>query len=311
MKSSEISMQGVLLTLASTTLFALASPYVKLLSPLSGGDIFAWRTIWTAPFLLALIVSRGRIPALRALIVAIHAEPRDAIALVTCAGLLGLQQWLFMWAPLHGKMRDVSLGYFLLPIVMVLVGRLVDRQRVHWLQWIAIGFATLGVLHEFIVDGGASWPLLIVAVGFPPYFLLRRRLKHDSLTVFAAEIAILLPFAAATACRSQSFDGVAGRAAMLVVLLLGLGFLSALSFALYLKASSMLPMGLFGLLGYMEPILLAAISVFIFREQLSPEAIWTFLPICLSVLATATYVIRSRPRRYPRKQQPNSSLTAG
>ncbi len=297
MKSSEISLQGVLLTLASTTLFALVSPYVKLLSPLSGSDIFAWRTIWTAPFLLALVVCQGRIPSLRELVGEILAKPEYAIVLVACAGLLGVQQWLFMWAPLHGHMRDVSLGYFLLPIVMVLVGWIVDKQRVHWLQWMAIGFATVGVLHEFIMDGGVSWPLLIVAGGFPLYFLLRRRLKHDSLTVLAAEIAILLPFAAATACMSESYSDVASHTHLLTVLLPGLGLLSALSFALYLKASRMLPMGLFGLLGYIEPILLAVISVFIFQEQLSSGEFWTFLPISLSVLATATYVAHSRPRR--------------
>ncbi len=226
MKSSEISLQGVLLTLASTTLFALVSPYVKLLSPLSGSDIFAWRTIWTAPFLVALVVFQGRISSLRALFSEIFAKPGYAIVLVACAGLLGVQQWLFMWAPLHGHMRDVSLGYFLLPIVMVLVGWIVDKQRVHWLQWMAIGFATIGVLHEFIMDGGVSWSLLIVAGGFPLYFLLRRRLKHDSLTVLAAEIAILLPFAAATARMSDSYSDVAGHTHLLTVLLPGLGLLS-------------------------------------------------------------------------------------
>lgn len=297
MKSAGIPLQGVLLTLASTTLFALASPYVTFLSPLSGSDIFAWRTIWTVPFILMLVASRGRVGALFALAKQIRSQPRYALVLFTCAGLLGLQQWLFLWAPLHGRMRDISLGYFLLPIVMVIVGWLVDRQRIHVLQWISVALASIGVAHEFLLDAGVSWPLLVVALGFPPYFLLRRQLTHDSLTVFAAEITILLPIAVATACKSESLHDAAIRTGLFTVLLPGLGLLSALSFTLYLKASRMLPIGLFGLLGYVEPTLLVGVSVFVFREKLAPQDIWTFLPIALSVLFTAIYVVQGRPRQ--------------
>lgn len=111
--------RGILLSATASTMFALLSVYAKLLAPLTGLDIFAWRILWTAPGALALIALRGRWPALVALVSRSVRDWRLLIALPVSAELLGLQLWLFLWAPLHGRMLEVSLGYFLLPLTMV------------------------------------------------------------------------------------------------------------------------------------------------------------------------------------------------
>lgn len=293
MKSKAVPLQGVFLALTATTLFAFVSPYVKLLSPLSGTDIFAWRVVWTAPFVLILMVAQKRFQAFHALIFDLREDPHSALRLLVCASILGLQQWLFLWAPLHGHMLEVSLGYFVLPIVLVLVGWLVDRQRVHVLQWVAVAFAMTGVAHKLVADADISWPLLVVALGFPTYFLLRRKLQHDSLTLFAAETLLLLPVAIVSIFRSETLSHVIYRIDMLTILLPGLGVVSALSFAAYLKASRILPIALFGLLGYVEPILLVVISTYVFREGFAHGEGWTYIPIFLSVATTALYVART------------------
>lgn len=152
MNTTDVSLPGVALAVAATTMFALVTPYVTLLSPLSGMDIFAWRMIWTMPFTLLLIASQRGFGKVFALVHEMRRKPGMGLTLVACAGLLGLQQWLFLWAPLHGRMLEVSLGYFLLPIVMVLVGWIVDRQRIHPMQWAAVALATIGVAHEFLLN---------------------------------------------------------------------------------------------------------------------------------------------------------------
>jgi chloramphenicol-sensitive protein RarD len=226
MNTTAVPLRGVALAVTATSMFALISPYVTLLSPLSGIDIFAWRMIWTMPFTLLLLGSQKGFGKLLALASELLRQPRKGLALIACAALLGLQQWLFLWAPLHGRMLEVSLGYFLLPIVMVLVGWLVDRQRIHPLQWLAVAFAAIGVAHEFLYSQAFSWPTLVVALGFPPYFLLRRRFQQDSLTIFAAELSVMLPAAFILAFTSESFQVVAQRMDMLTILLPGLGILS-------------------------------------------------------------------------------------
>jgi RarD protein len=139
-------------------MFALLSAYAKLLAPLSGLDIFAWRIVWTVPGALLLIVLRKRLPILRQLLYRMVTQPRLAIAMGVSAVLLGAQLWVFLWAPLHGRMLEVSLGYFLLPLVMVLVGRFYYHERLDGLQWLAVICAALGVAHELWMTGAFSWP---------------------------------------------------------------------------------------------------------------------------------------------------------
>ncbi|NHL70127.1 EamA family transporter RarD [Burkholderia ambifaria] len=290
--------RGIVLSVLASTLFALMSAYAKLLAPLTGLDIFAWRIVWTAPGALALIALRGRWPALVELVRRSVRDWRLLIALPVSAALLGLQLWLFLWAPLHGRMLEVSLGYFLLPLTMVLVGRFYYHERLDPLQSAAVAFAALGVAHEVWATRAFAWPTLVVALGYPPYFVLRRRINADSLAAFAVEIVLLCPFALAMV--STSATPVANHPLLWAVLLPGLGVLSTLALASYLKASRMLPMALFGILGYVEPVLLVAVSLLLLGETLSVAQLATYGPIWVAVALTAWHsamLMRRLPAR--------------
>lgn len=284
--------RGIALSVIASTLFALMSVYAKLLTPLTGLDIFAWRVIWTVPGAFALIALRSRLPQLKALSMRVIREPRTALLLAVSAALLGAQLWVFLWAPLHGRMLEVSLGYFLLPLTMVLLGRFYYHERLEPLQWLAVGCAALGVLHELWVTRAFSWPTLLVAIGYPPYFVLRRKINADSLTAFALEMSLLLPFALAMALHGGSLALLSGRVDMWLLLLPGLGALSTVALATYLKASRLLPMALFGILGYVEPVLLVIVSVTLLGESLTAQQLGTYVPIWIAVGLTGLHSAR-------------------
>jgi chloramphenicol-sensitive protein RarD len=284
--------RGIALSVGASALFALLSAYVKLLAPLSGLDIFAWRVIWTVPGALLLIALRQRWPLLRQLVARGVKEPHIGAALVASAAMLGLQLWVFLWAPLHGRMLEVSLGYFLLPLSMVLLGRFYYRERIDGLQWLAVACAAVGVAHEVWVTGAVSWPTLLVALGYPPYFVLRRKIQADSLTAFAVEMTLLLPVAFIQVVTGGSLRMLAGRYDMWCLLLPGLGALSTVALASYLKASRLLPMALFGILGYVEPVLLVLVSVTLLGETLTAQQLATYAPIWLAVAFTALHGVR-------------------
>src|SRR6202011_3105631 len=178
--------------------------------------------VWTVPGALVLIMLRKRLPILRQLLYRMVMEPTLGAAMVVSAALLGAQLWVFLWAPLHGRMLEVSLGYFLLPLVMVLVGRFYYRESLDGLQWLAVICAVLGVVHELWMTGAFSWPTLLVALGYPPYFVLRRKIDADSLASFAVEMTLLLPVATVLLATSATATAVAGRIGMWGVLLPGL-----------------------------------------------------------------------------------------
>ncbi|TAL99170.1 MAG: EamA family transporter RarD [Paraburkholderia sp.] len=284
--------RGIALSVGASALFALLSAYAKLLAPLTGLDIFAWRIIWTVPGALLLIALRGRLPALRELALRAVSQPRIGFALVVSAALLGVQLWVFLWAPLHGRMLEVSLGYFLLPLIMVLVGRFYYHERLDGLQWLAVACAALGVAHELWMTRAFSWPTLLVALGYPPYFVLRRKINADSLTAFALEVSLLFPVAIAFVVTGGSLALLAGRYDMWFLLLPGLGALSTVALASYLKASRLLPMALFGILGYVEPVLLVIVSVTLLRETISAAQLATYGPIWIAVALTALHGVR-------------------
>lgn len=283
--------RGITLSVAATTLFALLSVYTRILHPLDGLGIFAWRIVWTVPGALLLVGLRGRRGELTAIARASLRAPIRGLMLVVASALLGTQLWLFMWAPLHGRLLEVSLGYFLLPVSMVLVGRFYYREQFVPLQWLAVAFAALGVVHELWVTHAFSWPTLVVAVGYPPYFILRRKLRGDSLATFALEVLLLLPVAVTVIALSPGAQVALHRPLLGGLLLPALGALSTIALASYLAASRLLPMALFGILGYVEPVLLVIFSVVLLGETLSATQIGTYAPIWVAVAITAVHSV--------------------
>jgi chloramphenicol-sensitive protein RarD len=284
--------RGVALSVNASTLFAMLSAYTLWLAPLGGLDVFAWRVIWTVPGALLLLVQRGRTAQMRALFGRMLNDARTALVLLRSAALLGVQMWLFQWAPLHGRMLEVSLGYFLLPLVMVLVGRFHYRERLDAMQWCAVACAAVGVSHELFATHALAWPTLLVAFGYPLYFVLRRRIEADSLTTFAIEMLLLLPVAAVEVWLGGSLDLLEPRPMLAFALLPGLGVLSAVAQALYLKASRVLPLGLFGILCYLEPVLLVVVSVTLLGERFEARQLATYGPIWIAVSLTALHSAR-------------------
>lgn len=274
---------GILLSVASSALFATMYYYATLMQPFDGDVVFAWRILMGLP-MLALVVQRARGWG------AVRQAARDFSrgkflgAMIVCSLLLGVQLWLFVWAPLHGHALNVSMGYFLLPLVMVLVGRLFYREQLSaWQVW-AVAFAALGVGHEWWRLGTVSWTTLLVALGYPPYFMLRRRLRVDALTSLWFDMFFLLP-AAVLVLQAQGAEVVRQFATYprLILQVPVLGLLSAVSLAMYLAASRILPLSLFGLLSYVEPVLLFWVAFLLMGEPVAPAQWLTYIPIWIAV----------------------------
>jgi hypothetical protein len=170
--------------------------------------------------------------------------------------LVSVQLWLFMWAPLNGYSLDVSLGYFLLPLTMVLTGRLAYGERLSYLQKIAVFFACLGVINEVYQVGGFSWATLLVCIGYPTYFVVRKRLATDNLGGLWLDMTLTLPVAFWFVQSGEQGFNVFDQHPWLSLLIPLLGVISASALVVYIIASRLLPFSLFGLLSYVEPVLL-------------------------------------------------------
>lgn len=275
--------KGIALSVLASVLFAVMYFYTSLLAPLTGVEIFGWRMLLTAPCMTLFMLLSGEWRHVGAILKRLLGQPLLLLALPLSAALLGVQLWLFMWAPLNGYSLDVSLGYFLLPLTMVLTGRIVYGEQLSRLQKIAAGLATLGVLNELYQVGSFSWATLLVAIGYPVYFVLRKRLAADNLGGLWLDMALLLPIALWFVQSGEQGFAVVDQHPWLYLLIPLLGLISASALVAYIIASRLLPFSLFGLLSYVEPVLLLGVALLL-GESIKAGEWLTYLPIWLAVL---------------------------
>lgn len=275
--------KGIVLSVLASVLFAVMYFYTSLLEPLTGVEIFGWRMLLTVPCMTVFMMVSGEWRRVREVLLRVAGKPLLLLGLLLSSGLLGVQLWLFMWAPLNGHSLDVSLGYFLLPLTMVLTGRLVYGERLSRLQKIAAFFACLGVLNELYQVGSFSWATLLVAIGYPTYFVLRRRLATDNLGGLWLDMALLLPVALWFVQSGEQGFAVFDLWPWLYLLIPLLGVISASALVCYIIASRLLAFSLFGLLSYVEPVLLLGVSLLL-GENIKAGEWLTYVPIWMAVL---------------------------
>lgn len=275
--------KGVVLSVAASVLFAVMYYFTSLLTPLSGLEIFGWRMLLTVPCMTVFMVVSGEWRHVWELLRLLAGKPQLIGGIVLSSVLLGVQLWLFMWAPLNGRSLDVSLGYFLLPLTMVLTGRLVYGEKLSRLQLIAVVLAAIGVLNELYRVGGFSWATLLVIIGYPIYFVLRKRLATDHLGGLWLDMALMLPVALWFVQSGEQGFAVLDAHKGLYGLIPMLGLISASALVCYIIASRLLAFSLFGLLSYVEPVLLLGVALLL-GESIGPGEWLTYIPIWLAVM---------------------------
>lgn len=292
--------KGVALSVFSSVLFALLYYYASLMTPLSGEIVFGWRMLLTMPCVGLFLLYSGDWRLATALLAQLRTRPLLWLGLPLSAALVGVQLWIFMWAPINGRGLPVSLGYFMMPLVLVLIGRFVYQERPTRLQWLAVGCAAVGVANQLWQVGGVSWETLVVAIGYPLYFVWRRWLGNDNLGGLWCDMLLMLPVAAWFVLSSDAPLAAFGERPLLYLLVVGLGMISALALVCYILASRQLPFSLFGLLGYVEPVLLVVVSL-ILGESISAAEWPTYIAIWIAVGLLVLEGVRKLLafRRYP------------
>ncbi|MGR9459425.1 EamA family transporter RarD (plasmid) [Rhizobium leguminosarum] len=294
-----LGQKGVALIISASVLFAGFYYLAPLLFPLSGTEIFGWRMLLTLPFITLLMLGCREWYQVEDIVARAFRHPLLILGLLLSSALLGVQQWLFLWAPVAGSALEVSLGYFLLPLTMLLVGRVLYRDQLRPLQIVAAASAMVGVFHELFRQGTFSWETLLVALGFPAYFVLRKVLRTNNLGGLWFDIALMSPVCLYIAL-SGDVASYLSRAPSLSILVTLLAAMSAVAFMAYTSASKMMPLALFGLMGYIEPVLLFIVSLAI-GESVGSEEILTYGPVIAAVviLAADGFIGLMRPKVAP------------
>ena len=256
--------KGLVAAAAAFAIWGLFPLYFHPLHQIGAVQVIAHRVVWSCLVVLAWIVMRGELPSLRATL----GNPSVLWRLAVTAGLITLNWLVYVWGVLHGRVVETSLGYFIGPLVNVLLGVVVLSERLTPAQWTAVALAAGGVAYLTIMAGGLPWIALTLAFSFALYGLIRKIVRVESLPGLATETLVLVPVAAVYLlwCESAGTGALGHVGPTLTVLLIGTGPLTAITLFLFAYGTRLLPYSTIGVLQYIAPTLQFACGVFALHE---------------------------------------------
>ncbi|WP_252271767.1 EamA family transporter RarD [Pseudomonas subflava] len=287
--------RGYPLGIAAYLIWGLFPLYFKAIQAVPALEIIAHRAIWSALFgalLLALWKHPGWWRELR--------DNPKRLAVLTASGLLIASNWLvYVWAVNNGRMLEASLGYYINPLVNVLLGMLLLGERLRRLQWVAVGLAALGVLQQLWQVGSIPWVSLVLALSFGFYGLIRKQAPVAALPGLVVETWLLLPLALGwlmlhpAAMSTQPAFWSSSEALWLIAA----GPITLVPLLCFNAAARHLPYTTLGFLQYIAPTLVLLQAVLLFGEVLEPSKLVSFACIWAALFIYSLDIWLSLRRR--------------
>jgi chloramphenicol-sensitive protein RarD len=288
---------GLLYAVGAYVLWGVLPLYFLLMQPAGAFEIVAWRILFSLVFCaLLLTVTRGWRPFL-----AIARQPR-LLFLMALAGLLIYINWqTYILGTLSGQVVETSLGYFINPIVTVLLSVLVLHERLRMLQWAAIGISLVAVLVLAIGHGSVPWLALVLAGSFGTYGLVKKHVgpRVDAVSGLSLETAWLAPLATVQLIVVATLPGgiVFGTISPFHTgLILISGVATAVPLLMFASATRRLPLAYVGFIQFVAPLLQFAIGVFVLHEPMPPERWAGFAVVWVAVLVLIIDMARAARR---------------
>ena len=266
--------------------------YWPLLEPAGAIEILAHRIVWSAITMSLLVLMLRRGPALRAL-----ATDRRTFLLLSVAAVVITCNWGgYIWGVTNGRVVEASLGYFINPLVTVLMGVFILGERLRPGQWAALGLGGLAVVVLAVDYGRPPWIALLLAFSFGTYGLAKKKADAPAIESLTLETLLLSPLAAGYLVwlSVHGGSGFTAHGAGHVALFMSTGIVTAVPLVAFSAAATRVPMVLLGLLQYLAPILQFALGVLYFHEDM-PAGRWVgFVLVWLALMLFTFESLRHR-----------------
>ncbi len=301
-----VSGSGLAFAASSYLLWGFLPLLFLALSASGAIEIVAWRIVLSLVFCALLITATRGWQRLVAVL-----RNRRTVLTLGLAGVLILVNWLvYVYATVSGHLVEASLGYFTNPIVTVLLGVLILRERLRPIQWVALGISAIAVLVLAIGYGSVPWIALSLALSFGLYGLVKKRVgpRADAVSGLMIETAILSPLAIVALVVVAATSGLAvGTLGVThTVLTLSLGIVTAIPLIFFAAAARRLPLTYMGLIQYLTPILQLIVGVVIAHEPMPFER-WAGFGIVWLALIILTVDMFVHASRHPRAPEPEAT----
>lgn len=285
--------KGFVYAAVAYIIWGLLPIYWKSLQDVPAGQILSHRIVWSLLFVGLILTLRHNWAWLRDAVT----RPRVLMTFVVSGVLLGINWFVYIWGVNAGYIVETSLGYFINPLVNVLLGYLILKERLRPAQWLALSVALGGVLYLTLSYGSFPWIALTLAFSFGTYGLIRKTAALNSAEGLFLETAVLfLPAFGFLLLQERSGAGSFGHLSPTTTLLLmGAGVVTSVPLLLFASGARRITMTSLGLLQYIAPTLQFLIGVLIYDEEFGPARVVGFGLIWLAlVLYSAESLIHRR-----------------
>ncbi|MEP3049322.1 MAG: EamA family transporter RarD [Roseibium sp.] len=274
--------RGLLFGLAAYGMWGFFPAYYKLTDTVSPDLVVAHRILWSVLFVGLFLYFRGRWSEVRQ----VFREPAVLKGLTASSLLIAVNWLVFVWAISNQRVLDVSLGYFINPLVSILIGLIILHERLSKGQWLAVGIAASAVGLLAFLSGGLPWVSLVLAFSFGGYGYVRKITPVKATPGLFVETLLLFPLATGFLLLNMSW----GRDAMVLndppalIALIGTGIITALPLICFSAAARRLPLFMLGLMQYLAPSMHFLMAVYIWNEPLDTSKLIAFLMIWAALL---------------------------
>lgn len=297
---------GLAYGLAAYTAWALVVVYFKAVAHVPALEVLAHRVVWSTVLLFGLLAWRRQWPSMRA----VWRRPRVLRTLAATTLLIGANWFVFIWAVGHGRVLQSSLGYYINPLVNVLLGVVFLRERLGRLERASVLLAAAGVVYLTVSYGQLPWVALTLALSFGLYGLLRKTVQAGPLVGLAIETTLLTPAALAYLAYTAvvGANAFAAGSAMTDLLLILAGIITAVPLLWFANAARRLRLATVGLLQYVAPTGQFLLAVLVFGEPFGRHHLIAFACIWTALVLYSAAALRTRavpaPRDEPRPPAP-------
>lgn len=295
---------GILLTMLAYLIWGILPLYWKMVSNVSAGEILAQRIIWSFVFMLLAITIAFQWPrCLDECKKLIH--DRKNLVRITIASFVISLNWLtYIWAVNADHVIQASLGYYINPLISILLGIVVLKEQLTKRQAFSVLLAAVGVLYLTVYFGVFPWISLILALTFGVYGLLKKTVSLSAMTGLLVETMIVTPLALIylwikpeTSFTFSSFTGTN-------LLLMGAGIATAVPLLLFASGAKHIPLALVGFIQYIAPTIMLLLGVFLYHEPFTYAHAVAFIFIWLALVLYMSSVYRPKKKKHRQPYKP-------
>lgn len=286
----ELANSGLAAAISAYLLWGILPLYWELLQDASAYEILSHRIIWSFVFMGMIIVAMRRIDVLRRECSSLWRNKKRGVTLLAASVLISINWLTYIWAVNNGRVLETSLGYYINPLVSVVLGVIIFKETLGKAKWISVALASMGIVFMTVNLGELPWIAVVLSTTFALYGALKKKLQLSPFTSIFLETMLILPitlwyiFYLYNSGKSHFLTGDVNY----TLLFMGAGIVTAVPLVLFNAGANKLPLNVLGFTQYISPTMGFLLGIFYFKEAFDFTKMIGF---CFIWLALAVFTI--------------------